>query len=124
MSFEKRNCIRHQVHIPCRIISDGIQVHGKLVDISQQGIGISGSLPFLTTGKTVLLEVDTGNIGDNQYLRIELEVRSLKKYGQSIHQFGGILKNLEDAFHDWFEQVMHALRPKKSSLLEFASVHL
>ncbi|CAN8140363.1 putative PilZ domain-containing protein [uncultured Thiomicrorhabdus sp.] len=120
MSTEKRNAVRHNVHIPCCIIFDGIQVHGKLIDVSKEGVGISACLPFLKEGKTISLEIDTKQMGSDRVIKLDFEVRSLKNTDKESQQFGGILKNFTEKFHEWLDKVINTLKPNQSYFMQFA----
>lgn len=105
MSFERRHSNRYEVRVPCRIIYDGVQVHGNLINISREGVGIEGSLPFLTPGKTLQIEVDTGKEGDNRFIQVELEVKNNQESSLS-KRFGAKLKTLSEQFLSFFDQLV------------------
>lgn len=119
MSIEKRHAVRHQVRVPCRIIYDGIQVKGVLTDLSLNGAGIEGSLPFINEGKKLTLEVDTGQAGENRFISFDLEIKNYQR-NSAVERFGGALQNLNENFQKWLHKILQSIRPSHSYFMKFA----
>ncbi|MBO1924615.1 PilZ domain-containing protein [Thiomicrorhabdus sp. 6S3-12] len=116
---ERRNCQRYPVCIPCKLILDGKQLDGTIVDISAAGVAFICHVPPLSAIHQVELVVDDWSPHWERQLRLKLSAKN-RCNRLRIDRVGCHLDKTPEAFSEFFESVVHDSTSHKAKRLRRA----